>query len=168
MMHNLIKSIFNVKTKGDYFKKVNKTFWTTIGWYMARSTRNLAILATFGVVSYISAISYNYLHPNVVEAEPIVKTITVEATSTPPVLQRIMNCESQKSQLAKNGQINYHINTDGSLDIGIMEINSVNFIQATKLGYDLTKESDNIAFGRWLYANRGTEPWYSSKSCWNK
>jgi hypothetical protein len=34
--------------------------------------------------------------------------------------------------------------------------------------YDLTVEADNIAYAKHLYANSGTEAWYSSKACWNK
>ncbi len=35
--------------------------------------------------------------------------------------------------------------------------------------YNLTVEKDNIKFAQWLYATRGTEDWYASKSsCWSK
>lgn len=97
------------------------------------------------------------------------ETITVEATSTTPVMTRIINCESGGKHInPKTGQIQLHVNNDGSVDIGIAQINSTHFATATKLGYDLTKEKDNLAYATWLYQNSGTQPWYSSQACWQK
>ncbi len=120
----------------------------------------------FGILSLVgwSIVAGSHYIPQTVYAEKIVE---VPSRELPPVLKKIMACEG-KSQHAKNGQITYNVNNNGSIDLGIMQINSVHFALATKLGYDLTKEEDNIKFGQYLYFNFGTEPWYSSKSCWNK
>ena len=96
------------------------------------------------------------------------KIITVVSTSTPSVMQRIAQCESGNSQYNKQGQLLIHVNSDGSYDVGKYEINSVHNAEATKLGYDLTKESDNKAYAMYLYQNRGTGDWSSSSKCWSK
>jgi hypothetical protein len=67
---------------------------------------------------------------------------------------------------AANGQVLIHVNNNGTVDIGIAQINSIWFATATKLGYDLTKEKDNIAFAEWLYENKGTSAWDSSRANW--
>lgn len=98
-----------------------------------------------------------------------VKTVIVTSTSTPPVLERIMKCESGNRQFAANGQVLLNVNTNGSVDMGIGQINSIWFKTASKMGYDLTKESDNRAFTRFLFDNYGSEPWNASKTgCWAK
>ena len=97
------------------------------------------------------------------------KVIYVNSTSTPAVLQRIERCESSGSQVNKSGQVLINVNTNGTVDLGAYQINSVWFAQATKLGYDLTKKADNEAFAVWLYENHGTQPWESSSGkCWSK
>lgn len=119
------------------------------------------VLALYVLIVAVAAI-YMPRGPETVQAE--VKPVE----EIPAVMQRIFKCESSANHTAKNGQITYHVNTDGTIDIGIGEINTVHFAEATKLGYDLTKESDNKAFAMYLYHTKGTEPWYSSRKCWNK
>lgn len=92
----------------------------------------------------------------------------VEASTTMPILDKIMKCESTASQVGKDGQVVVHVNKDGSYDTGIMQINSIWNKTATSMGYDLSKETDNKAFGVWLFLNKGTGPWSSSSACWNK
>ena len=103
--------------------------------------------------------------PRIVEAQTIV---TVKDSTLSPVMQRIEKCESDKDQYGKDGQILIHVNSDGTYDIGIFEINSTHNAEATKLGYDLTKQSDNEAYAQYIYENYGTESWYSSAKCWEK
>jgi hypothetical protein len=85
-----------------------------------------------------------------------------------PVLDRIIQCESGGHQTDKTGQVLIHVNSDNSVDIGEAQINSVWFKTATTMGYDLTKEKDNLAFARWIVLNKGTGDYYSSRSCWNR
>jgi hypothetical protein len=79
---------------------------------------------------------------------------------------RIAKCESGNNQFDKNGQVLIHVNTDGSYDIGRYQVNSVHEKEATKLGFNLMDEKDNTAYAKYLYENRGTGDWYSSRSCW--
>lgn len=96
---------------------------------------------------------------------------TVQAVES-PVLDRIADCESgdgtkgSATHYGKSGQVLMRPNTNGTVDLGKYQINTVWFKTAADLGYDLTKEEDNEAFAEWLYLNKGTEDWYSSKKCW--
>jgi len=94
------------------------------------------------------------------------KILFVQSTSTPPVMARIASCESGNSQLNKQGQILINNNVNGTNDIGLYQINSIHNKQATALGYDLTKRTDNIAYAMYLYENNGTGDWSSSAKCW--
>lgn len=82
-----------------------------------------------------------------------------------PVMQRIAWCESKFR----------HRKTDGSVvrgvvksDVGVMQINEY-YHQSTavRLGLDLSKLKDNMAYARWLYNREGTKPWVSSAHCWD-
>ena len=97
--------------------------------------------------------------------EPVEVKVEMEA----PVMDKIMQCESNGKHFGSDGQIKTNVNTDGSIDIGIFQINLAIWgkIAGTK-GYDLTKEADNRAFAMYLYKNFGTGHWSSSSKCWNK
>jgi hypothetical protein len=96
----------------------------------------------------------------------------IKEEGIPPVLQRIMGCESQGSRKAKgshydkNGQVLMRSNTNRSVDVGIAQINTVWFKTANDMGLDITNEEDNKAMAKWIYENEGTGPWYSSQNCW--
>ena len=85
-----------------------------------------------------------------------------------PILERIAKCESGNTHIDKNGQVLMRSNTNKSVDVGRFQINSVWFKKASELGLDITKDADNRKMAEWIYANRGTEDWYPSKSCWMK
>lgn len=84
-----------------------------------------------------------------------------------PVLQRIINCESGGNQF-RDGQVLIAVNTNGTYDQGIAQINSIHNKEASKLGFDLSTEQGNIGYATFLYENRGTSDWYSSQKCWQK
>ena len=134
-------------------------------WKLGRCVRNVSILALFAVTGYGSARVYNYMHPVTVYAEKVVE-VTVVAKA--PVLDRIAICESGNKHIDKTGQVLMKTNDNKSVDVGVMQINSIWFKKASEMKLDLTKESDNRAFAQYLYANYGTEPWVWSKGCWNK
>lgn len=95
----------------------------------------------------------------------VIKEVPVKA----PILDRIAKCESPTGHYDKNGQISLNANTDRSVDIGKYQINNRAWgKKATELGYNLMVEKDNDAMAHWIYENRGTEDWYSSKACWMK
>jgi len=86
----------------------------------------------------------------------------------PPILVKIAKCESNNLHYGKSGQVILSANTNDTVDVGRYQINSVWFKKATELGLDVTKEQDNEKMAVWIYENRGTEDWYSSKNCWQK
>lgn len=136
------------------------TRWQWFKWKMYRFyviTRNLAFTALFAFGFY----SIGVINTPQVEAEKEVEAMA-------PVLDRIKKCESGGKHYDKNGQVLMRANTNKTVDVGAFQINSVWFAKATELGFDLTDERDNESFAEWLYKNRGTEDWYSSKHCWQK
>jgi|GEM_PF-3194963 len=154
-----IDNIYCGKTKMQVFRYKAKRL----------AVRVVFVIIAMDIIGWSGVAGYHYakknIVPEIVEAE-VIKEVMIESDA--PVMARIFKCESGGKHLGKNGQIIIGVNTNGTVDIGIAQINTVNFAQATKLGFDITKEKDNIAFAKWLYANRGSEPWYSSKGCWNR
>jgi len=106
------------------------------------------------------------IEPSVTFADrEVIKEVIVESPSS--VMLRIAKCESGGSH-TRNGQVIYNANNNKTVDVGLYQINSIWNKKATELGLDLSIEKDNKAFAMYLYKNYGTEPWYPSKSCWNK
>lgn len=99
----------------------------------------------------------------------IAQEVIVEVKGHVPVMDRIAKCESGGYHISpKTGQIVMRANTNGSVDLGKYQINSIWSKKATELGFDLTKESDNEKMAYWIYENKGTGDWYSSEKCWSK
>ncbi len=84
------------------------------------------------------------------------------------ILDRIAQCESKGHQLNPNGQVLLNVNTNGTVDIGKYQINSIHEAEATKLGFDLFTESGNTAYAKYLFLNRGSGDWSSSAACWRR
>lgn len=95
----------------------------------------------------------------------VIKEVPIKA----PVLERIAKCESGGSHYDKNGQVQLNANTNGSVDIGVYQINNKAWgHKATELNLNLMVEEDNRKMAQYIYETHGTEPWYPSKKCWNK
>lgn len=125
--------------------------------------RVMIVLAAFCTLGWTSYLTTRFVSPVTVLAEKeVVKEVEM---NTSPVMERILKCESGGTQ-TKNGQVLVHVNSDGSYDQGMFQINSIWNKKASELGYNLAIEKDNRAFAMYLYKTHGTEPWYSSKSCW--
>lgn len=82
-----------------------------------------------------------------------------------PVMIQIARCESQFRHTLSDGSV-----LKGKVDpadTGVMQINArYHGAEAEKLGLDLTKLYDNMAYARDLYKRQGTQPWSASASCW--
>lgn len=106
-----------------------------------------------------------YMNPStIVTKAEVIKEVEMQA----PILDRIAKCESPTGHW-KKGQVSLNANTNQSVDIGKYQINNQAWgAKATELGLNLMVESDNEAMAKWIYANRGTQDWYSSKACWMK
>lgn len=101
------------------------------------------------------------------------------ATSTPDepavIMNRIAGCESEwnrnsfGSHYDAKGRVRRNINKNGSWDIGRWQINLETWeTKAHELGYNVYTPEGNEKMAYWIYNNRGTEDWYSSKDCWSK
>jgi hypothetical protein len=150
--------IGSARITGEKFTKVQ---------LFTNKVKNIIKKSLIGL-GFISVVGWSFVAGAYFMPRTVVNNVTVAVkdSTLSPVMQRIETCESSKHQLNKEGQVLVHVNKDGSYDIGIFEINSKWNATATKMGFDLTKQSDNEQFAQWIYETRGTEDWYSSKSCW--
>jgi len=130
-----------------------------------RFVHRVLIITLAGLALYSAAWIGSTFFPYTVYATNEVK---VPVDPAYPVLDRIAKCESGSQHWSKSGQVIFNANTNGTVDVGKYQINTVWFAQATELGLDLTKEADNEKMAKWIYLNHGTEPWYSSEACWSK
>lgn len=84
-----------------------------------------------------------------------------------PIMISIARCESRFRQYDKDGSV--FRGAINNKDVGIMQINEFyHSAAAAKLGLDLHKLEDNVAYARYLYEKEGTTPWNSSSPCWGK
>ena len=123
-------------------------------------TKIAAVLACAVGIGYL-------MHPDQLHAENA-QVITIEKMGAVPVLERIAKCESKSGHYAPSGQVVMSANTNGTVDVGQYQINTVWFKKATELGLDITKPEDNKKMAEWIYKNVGTGPWSASSNCWNK
>lgn len=143
---------------------VGTTKWERFVFKFVKFLRTIAIIAFLtGAVTGAYKVGTMTTNPKTVFADrEVIKEVEMKA----PVLERIAKCEAGGKH-KKNGQVIFKANTNGTVDVGKYQINSIWNITATKMNLDLTKEEDNEAFAKWLYANKGTEPWFPSKKCWS-
>lgn len=106
------------------------------------------------------------------EATTVLTTEEVEAKvreywQDAPVMAKVAYCESTFRHFGENGQaLRGRVN---SADVGVMQINeTVHKATAVKMGLDLEKLDDNLAYARHLYRTQGTAPWVYSAHCWQK
>lgn len=129
------------------------------------------VLVTSAITLGVAWVAVGALHLGMANAKTVEveKEVVKEVRVKAPIMEKILKCESGGTHIdPKTGQVLMRANTNGSIDTGLYQINSVWHKKATELGFDITKEEDNEAMAYWIYENRGTEDWYSSKSCWAK
>lgn len=143
--------------------------------YVRKSTNMktfLKLVLVLIVVAVLARVAYNNGKSSVKPVQvpyEVVTEVVKEIETKAPVLERIYKCESGGKHLGSNGQVILKANTNGSIDIGIAQINNTIWgKKASSLGLNLFIEEDNIKMAQYLYKNYGTEPWVWSKNCWNK
>lgn len=84
-----------------------------------------------------------------------------------PVLIQVARCESHfRHRLADGSILRGKVD---SADTGVMQINKrYHSIKAAELGYDLNDIYGNMAYARYLYEHKGTQPWSASQPCWGQ
>ncbi len=60
-----------------------------------------------------------------------------------------------------------NVNTNGTKDYGLLQINDTHKLDAKNRGFDITKYPDNLEYGIILFKENGTNPWRASKQCWS-
>ncbi len=72
----------------------------------------------------------------------------------------VIKCESHFRQYDSNNKILTHHNENGTIDIGIAQLNSVHFEEAKKMGIDINTTEGNLKFARYLLeSKRGINHW---------
>lgn len=99
-------------------------------------------------------------------AVEVIKEVKVPVRVDSGIMKKIAKCESGDKHFTPKGDVVKNVNRDGTNDWGRYQINDVHLPTAKKLGLDIKKEKDNEAFAYYLLDTQGTDPWYSSKSCW--
>ncbi len=144
----------------------NATKWQVIKYKIRMFFRTVFVLGLIASVLWGTYKIGGELNPSTIVAS---RDVIVEVPTKAPILERIAKCESNGSHYDKNGQVALNANTNKSVDIGLYQINNKAWgKKATDMGLNLFIEKDNKVMAQYIYENYGTEPWYSSKSCWNK
>lgn len=83
-----------------------------------------------------------------------------------PIMAEIARCESTFRHInpQTGAVLRGFVNAS---DVGVMQINTYyHGSTAERLGLDLMKLEDNMAYARYLYEREGTRPWNASRPCW--
>jgi len=141
----------------------------------------LGVLISYALIAQAETIVYQAPIIEIeqeIETEPEPKEIKIEVSYTresiiekvreafldAPIMLEVARCESQFKITAHNTTLN----TDGTTDGGIFQINTVHDKELALLELDKFDPEDNIRFARILYDRSGLQPWSSSKHCWGK
>jgi hypothetical protein len=90
--------------------------------------------------------------------------VEVEGPEDPSVImEKIAKSESGGTHYRKDGTLIKNLNKNGTIDFGKFHINSAWEAKAASMGMNIYLPEGNDAFAYWLFENRGTEDWYSSK-----
>jgi hypothetical protein len=83
-----------------------------------------------------------------------------------PIMIKIAECESRFRQFADSGNP-LHGGWDNKM-VGVYQIYAnIHRNDAAALGHDIETLEGNVAYARYLYDKKGTDPWMSSFPCWN-
>ena len=99
------------------------------------------------------------------EAKKVIRLI-IRTFPEEPLMLKIAFCESSLVH-KENGELKR--NRQGSSAVGALQIlSSVHKQDLKKQGLNLNKTEDYFQFARFLFENRGVQPWQASKKCWNQ
>jgi soluble lytic murein transglycosylase-like protein len=80
----------------------------------------------------------------------------------PMAAAAVIYCESRGNPKARN------VNRNGTIDRGIMQINTVHNAAAARRGNDLDTVEGNLDFGLYLISKQGFAPYSASSECIGK
>lgn len=127
-------------------------------------------LLTASTVSSVDLPTTAYGHiAEDVAVETVVKKTTEEIVreyfEDIPIMAEVSRCESTFKHYSEDGSVlTGRVDSD---DIGVMQINRrYHEATATAMNLDLDNLYDNLAYARYLYEKKGTQPWSASMPCW--
>lgn len=150
---------------GKRLKVTSKKFKNRV---KSAAKKVLKVVVLLAVVYGIYMFGQLNANGHVYQNNETVREVIVEVSKKSEVMKRIAECESSTGHFAPSGQVAMNANSNGTVDVGKYQINTVWNEKASELGLNLTVEEDNEAFAMWIYENRGTGDWYSSRKCWQK
>jgi len=116
---------------------------------------------------WIGTLIFSHKTPKYAQHE--VKAKVESLCQDTPILIDIAWAESEFTQWGEDGGVYLSkINTNGTHDMGVFQINTVHWGEAKRLGYDLKSLEGNIAYAKLLYERNGTRDWNSSSLRWRK
>lgn len=117
--------------------------------------------AEFPTVSFTFVPTIHYSSPITVQSE--VHRLSLKYGQNEQLVEKIIACEGR--MYPKN---TLHYNTNGTVDKGPLQINSVHTAEMEKLGLDINNWQDSLEYGFILLKEEGLSPWSASKTCWSK
>ncbi len=97
--------------------------------------------------------------------QEVEKRVRAEFAATPAMIE-IARCESEFRHYNGNGTV-----LRGGYNAGMVGVfqfyEAIHASQARALGFDLATLEGNLKYAKHLHSISGTQPWNSSKSCWN-
>lgn len=152
------------------------TKWQVAKYKIGRAVRWAVIRLSLGAV--LGAVVFGAYAYGTVDARAVTvvnQIVPGGKESMSAVMARIADCESGDNgkkgtakQFNADGSIVTHVNSDGTTDVGKYQINmqKAHIVAMAKLGFNPLTEEGNEAYAKWLYENKGTGDWQSSRSCW--
>lgn len=134
----------------------------------------ILIIANAGEV-YAAPVSSPVVSPVVVlqkstevkKVEKTVEDLVREYFADTPVLAEVARCESAFRQFGKDGKVLRGL--VDSRDVGVMQINEYYHLsRSKKLGFDIYSIEGNMAYAKFIYNEKGSQPWKASAPCWGK
>jgi hypothetical protein len=90
-----------------------------------------------------------------------IEKVSIETGIATTTIEAILKCESGNNQSAR------HLNSNGTWDIGVAQINLTWGKVAEKMGINILTREGNLEFMTYLIKKDGLSDWKASKSCWS-
>ena len=127
------------------------------GWFILPFVIALCILL-WGY-TFTSSETYEIVEP-VKTLDSEIDRLSLKYFISSSTVRAIARCESSMYGSAINH------NTNGTVDKGYLQINSVHYENMAQLGLSSDDEWDLLEFGFLLMSKQGLQPWSASRHCW--
>ena len=108
--------------------------------------------------------SYRRSGPTWTPAYERILVVEIDTPEDPAlIMENLAKCDSGGTHYRKDGTLIKNVDNNGIIDFGKFQINSAWKAKAASIGMNIDLPEGNEAFAYWLFENRGTEDWYSSR-----